>query len=329
MKPFLYTIVILFCDTGLFAQQHYICIPASSPVKIDGILNDEAWQKAQWTNDFVDITGSPSLTPKFKTRAKMIWDDQYLYIAAELEEPAVSAHYKNRDDLLFKENDFEVFIDPDGDANDYYELEINALNTVMDLYLSKPYRSGGKALINWDAKGMKTAVHVSGTLNKPGDKDQGWTVEMAIPYSALSFMDNSVKPSNGSIWRMNFLRVEWDQEIKDGQYTILKKPEHNWSWSPQGIVNMHLPERWGYVKFTTEASDTSFQLPASIKEEQVLWQVFIKEMMYRWQHQRFAQLAELELPDQPYKITLEATTIQFEATINNLSVNQDGRLIRK
>ena len=82
--------------------------------------------------------------------AKMLWDDDYFYIGAYIEEPNVWATLTKRDSIIFQDNDFEIFIDPDGDSHNYYELEMNALNTVWDLFLVKPYRDGGPALHAWD-----------------------------------------------------------------------------------------------------------------------------------------------------------------------------------
>src|SRR5688500_13741745 len=69
----------------------YECLRASSPLRIDGKLDDAAWRSAPWTADFIDIEGDAQPRPKFRTRVKMLWDDQYLYIAAELEESDVKA----------------------------------------------------------------------------------------------------------------------------------------------------------------------------------------------------------------------------------------------
>ena len=107
----------------------------------------------------------------------MLWDDHYLYIGAELEEPDLQASLTEHDSVIFHDNDFEVFVDPDGDGLLYSELEINALNTTWDLLLPKPYRAGGPALDGWELAGLKTAVKLDGTLNQPGDLDKGWTVE--------------------------------------------------------------------------------------------------------------------------------------------------------
>jgi hypothetical protein len=170
----------------------------------------------------------------------MLWDDNYLYIAAELEEPNVTATLTEHDSVIFHDNDFEVFVKPLPKTESYYEFEMNALNTGWDLYLSKPYLKGGKADNSWDIVWLKTAVVVRGTLNKPTDKDHGWTLEIAYPWRAFLNRQDVSAPGAGTEWRINFSRVEW----KAGQ-----PKEDNWVWSPQGVVNMHVPEQWGYLRF--------------------------------------------------------------------------------
>src|SRR5262249_50376054 len=178
---------------------------------VNGRLDDPAWQAAPWTDDFVDIEGDAQPTPRFRTRAKMLWDDEYFYVGAELEEPHVWATLTKHDSVIFHDNDFEVFIDPDGDSHDYYEFEINALNTAWDLFLPNPYKDGGSALNGWEIAGLKTAVHVDGTLNDPGDTDRGWAVVIAFPWAALKEQAHRIAapPNDGDQWRVNFSRVEW------------------------------------------------------------------------------------------------------------------------
>ena len=183
---------------------------------VDGKLNDAAWNSAGWTEYFKDIEGDKMPAPTWNTRAKMTWNNQGLYIAAEIIEPHVWATLKNYDDIVFYDNDFEVFIDPDNDTHRYYEYEINALNTMFDLFMSKPYRNGSGAMIPYNAPGMKWAVDIQGTLNNPADIDRGWTVEIFIPFWAVSITNTPKVPDDGDFWRINFSRVEWDVEIKDG-----------------------------------------------------------------------------------------------------------------
>ena len=280
---------------------------ANPPPAIDGDLADRAWHQAPWTVPFVDIRGDDWPAPQWATRARILWDDTHLYIAAELEEPHLWATLADRDAILYREHDFEVFIDPDGDALAYYELEINALGTEFDLFLDRPYQRRGKANIGWDMAGLRTAVRRDGTLNDPSDEDVGWSIEIAIPWSALvppagftlpaaedaTTQDTADKadpirpptrpgtsarpggsaqpgaprqpgappqagtpPKPGDTWRINFSRVQWPLEVVGGEYRRARAPtpddrhpEHNWVWSPQGEINMHIPERWGVVRF--------------------------------------------------------------------------------
>ncbi len=235
----------------------YPCFRASSPPVIDGKLDDDAWRNAPWTADFVDIEGDLKPRPRFRTRAKMLWDDTYFYVAADMEEPHLWGTLTERDAVIFYDNDFEVFIDPDGDTHNYYELELNALNTVWDLLLTRPYRDGGHAVDSWDIAGLKTAVDLRGTLNDPSDIDEGWSVEIAMPWKVLEECANhGGPPSEWETWRVNFSRVQWRLDpVKDGYAKSIDPAtgkshrEDNWVWSPQGLINMHYPEMWGCVLF--------------------------------------------------------------------------------
>lgn len=231
--------------------KRYECQYTKTPVKVDGRLEEASWRRASYTDLFVDIEGDRKPKPRFATRAKMLWDDQYFYVAAELEEPHVWATLTKHDSVIFHDNDFEVFIDPNGDTLEYYEFEINALNTGWDLFLDKPYRHGGKARNEWEIPGLKTAVHIRGSLNNPADVDEGWSVEIAFPWKVLAeFADKPAPPRVGDEWRVNFSRVEWRHRVVDGKYQKIEGlKEDNWVWSPQGEINMHIPERWGVVEF--------------------------------------------------------------------------------
>jgi len=230
------------------APREYTCLRTELPPKIDGQLNDAAWQRAKWSTEFVDIEGSARPKPRFRTRLKMLWDDQYLYVAAEMEEPDVWATLTEHDSVIFHDNDFEVFLDPGGKGIEYFEFEINALNTGWDLYLAKPYRLGGKADNGWEIPGLRTAVRVRGTLNRPQDRDRGWDVEMAFPWAAFRGRAHAnFPPRTGDVWRVNFSRVEWRSRP---DVRPKSEKEDNWVWSPQGVVDMHRPEKWGFVRFS-------------------------------------------------------------------------------
>jgi len=231
-------------DGRFLKPETYICYRAKGEIIIDGKLNDPSWKRAPWTSLFVDIEGNDVRPPpRYATRVMMVWDDEYLYIAADLEEPDVWGTLTQRDSIIYHDNDFEVFIKPREDSTSYVELEVNALNTVFDLYLDKPYYMSGKPDIKWDFKGLKHAVYVDGTLNYPYDVDKGWSIEIAIPWESLEILGITEPPIPGEQWRINFSRVEYERELV-GKYC------DNWVWSPTGEINMHLPVFWGIVQFS-------------------------------------------------------------------------------
>jgi hypothetical protein len=293
-------------------------------VRIDGRLDKEVWRGVPWTDAFVDIEGETKRRPRFQTRVKMLWDDQYFYVAAELEEPHVWGTLTQHDAVIFQDNDFEVFIDPNGDNHEYYEFEINALNTGWDLLLPRPYKDGGQAVNSWEIPGLKTAVHVDGTLNNPTDVDKGWSVEIAFPWKVLGELAyRPAPPRDGDQWRVNLSRVEWEHEVVDGKYRkVAGKRENNWVWSPQGVINMHRPETWGYVQFSTAPiGSTTFRPDAAAPARHLLHRIYYAQKEYHKEHKRWAKtLADLGLADLRHESLVQGPQLQvtdssFEVTV--------------
>ena len=297
----------------------YLAARRTLAITVDGRLDDPAWQRAAWTADFTDIEGSVRPRPPLRTRVKMLWDDRYWYVAAELEEPDLWATITQRDAVIFHDNDFELFIDPSGSTHHYFEIELNALATVWDLFLPKPYRDGGQAVNGWDVKGLDVAVGLQGTLNDPEDRDRGWTVELAIPWTA--FADSAgvtVPPRAGTQWRVNFSRVEWDRDVMAGEYRVRRdsatgklRPEHNWVWSPQGLVNMHLPELWGVVQFGGARLQSD---PDNDAARWALRRVYYAQRDFQQANGAYAaDLAALAVPQLPADLGLRLTADGWEA----------------
>jgi hypothetical protein len=251
-------------DIDIIKPQNYIVCKTNTPITIDGIGNEQAWKDVPFTNSFTDIEGVK--TPKYDTKVKMLWDKKYFYVYAQMSEPHVWGNLHQRDTIVYYNNDIELFMDPSMDTYNYGEIEINALNTVWDLKLDKPYRTSGNADNSWDLDSLKSAIKIYGTLNNPNDTDSCWSIEIAIPIErAMELKNNKGKiPSEGEQWKVNFLRVEWDYDLIDGNYDRKKEdgkylPEYNWAWSSQGEVNMHQPEKWGIIQFTNKQKNNSIK----------------------------------------------------------------------
>lgn len=334
--------------------RHYVCYKTPQPIVMDGLLNEPAWEKAAWTEYFLDIEGPQKPKPLFATRAKMLWDDKYLYVAAYLEEPHVWATLKERESVIFYDPDFEVFIDPDGDTHHYLEYEMNAFNTQWDLLLLKPYRDdiiNNVAIDHWSFNGIVSAVHVDGTINDPSDTDRGWSLEIAFPLDALAELSATGKnPVDGEKYRIDFSRVEWTIDIVNGKYVKRTHmvngkekplPEDNWVWSPQGVIAMHQPETWAYLQFSEVPVGSKIVGYVEDPDKDVKWALrllYYREKAWKEKHGKYTlNLKDLGLDT--YKVNnidfspeISMTPSFYEAVFAEPASNkrwhitQDGRI---
>lgn len=187
---------------------YYAVQRATTPIVVDGSLEEFAWQTAEQSNGFERILNDYDrvLHP---VRAKMLWNDEYFYFGFACQDPDIWAIYENEDDHLWEEEVVEVFIDPDGDGENYLELEVNPLNAVVDLLIYHVRPDLLNSSIDWDIAGLKTAVQVQGTINDSLSQDLGWSVEIAIPWTAMAdSVDGGGKPEIGDSWRLNLYRID-------------------------------------------------------------------------------------------------------------------------
>ena len=351
--PILFIVICLSCQNektlsinvseDIVIPKHYIVTKTNDSLIIDGKADELNWENAAFTDNFIDIEGVK--TPKFITKAKMLWDNNYLYVYSEMQEPHIWGNLKQRDTVIFYNNDFEVFIDPSGSAKSYGEIELNALNTIWDLRLNKPYRIGGKANFDWNLSGLKSAVQIYGTLNNPNDVDSMWTLEIAIPLKPFIELKNESKtsPNEGEQWRINFSRVEWNHDIIDGKYYRKKDNgkflnEYNWVWSNQKVINMHEPEKWGFLQFTeaSNSKDVQFLNDEDLYIKQTAFALFRKTRFGDLYHLLENNTGYTQIIDVTYskgntvKVTFNKTDIGFEFKLRGLKtrylINEEGTI---
>jgi hypothetical protein len=255
----------------------YTCFRASSPLVIDGKLDELAWLNAPVSNSFVDIvTGEPAW---FDTRVRLLWDDHHLYFGFTAEETDIWGTFTERDSKIYEENDLEIFIaGPDA----YYEFEISARNVIYEVFWiwkdvhvpGGPYwgrtefdpeaqrtmvldgvgghrhpRGERWGFLDWDCPGLKHAVHIDGTLNKRDDTDRGWSAEIAIPWASLKLLSagRSLPPLHGDLWRIDcsrFQKIGRDRKVLD--------PCAGWTWNCHGHYDSHIPEMFPEITFSKE-----------------------------------------------------------------------------
>ncbi len=310
------------------------------PGKLDGHLDKPFWKDAEWMTGFRDIEGDSRPRPWKNTRVKCLWDEEALYIGAELEDDTIFATVKERDEIIFVDNDFEIFLSPKHTSHRYYEIEFNAANVVWDLLMEKPQRDCVHRIISWDVRGLESAVYVDGVLNGPPEGNRSWSLEVKIPWFSLrecgtdECLPSHIVPDLGEVWRMNFSRVEWDTDYRDGKYVKHTDasgkplPEHNWLWSPTGVIDAHMPEMWGYLVFTEKGEP--YPLPEEDAARWVLRKLYYREHAYCCREGRFTEDVALLMGGEGADMRLSAyvTPSMFEgiATYRGRTwhIRQDG-----
>lgn len=250
----------------------YTCHRAAAPLTVDGRLDEPSWQAAPWLGPFVDMEKGTRV--QYDTRVAFLWDDEALYVGFRCEEPDVFGHETRRDGGVGKDQDFEVFILGEGT---YYELEMNPLNTIYEVFWTwvRPLieRQDIEAIdklfttqraiygrigddydmrhgsFDWDFPGLKSAVYVDGSLNWHQDRDKGWSGELAFPWDGwgdLAGGVRSIPPKDGDVWRIGCSRVERFRDADGNRVSA-----QDWSITQHGKVQMHVPHRWPYVVFST------------------------------------------------------------------------------
>lgn len=296
-----------------------------TPGKLDGDLNKPFWQTGEWMDDFHDIEGDTLPRPAKYTKVKVLWDEEALYIGAFLADDTIWATVTERDEIIFVDNDFEVFLAPQDSSHLYYELEMNAANTVWDLLMEKPMRDCVRRIIGWDIRGLESAVKIDGELNNPSADNKSWSLELKIPWFSLrECAEDCCSPDHyapfiGEIWRMNFSRVEYDVYVENNQYIKVKNPEtgdplpeHNWLLAPTGVIDAHMPEMWAYLIFTEKGED--YPLPKEDAAKFHLRKLYYREHLYSCKNGCFTDDVELLLGEEAslYNIKAYTTPSMFE-----------------
>lgn len=218
-------LVPLFASVALLQPQSYTAFRVESPPFIDGDLGD--WQGVPYIEVNYDI--DKGQREDIKTYARLLWDNDNLYISFQCEDEDPWATIRKRDGFLWDEEAVEVFIDPKGNGTRYVELGVNPLNSVDDILIIREPKY--RWLLNWNLFDLKTGVK---------KREGGWDVEIAIPW--WNFLSFEVPlPPKEKVWRIQLCRVE--------------RPDHKtpiWlSWSPTSQT-FHKPENFGKVLFSSQ-----------------------------------------------------------------------------
>ena len=204
---------------------------------IDGELDETAWRQARPTGAFVNtMDGSRGA---FGVTAKALWDDENFYVAFVVDDDYLKSEFTGRDDHLWEQDAVEVMLDPGGDAQNYFELQVSPRNQAFDTRYDRPRNPGPIGHADWNAE-IRSAVKLRGTLDDD-EADEGYTVEMAIPWEAFATGNPPAsRPNPGEVWRGNFYVMDAREE--EGQQRAA-------GWSPPRVGDFHVPSRFGQLRF--------------------------------------------------------------------------------
>lgn len=215
---------------------------------------------------------------------KLRWDNTYLYIGAILQDTDIWANKSLRDTTVYEDNAFQVLLDTEQSFHKYKEIVINALGTVSDTMLTRPYLDDGEPLVLWDSNLIR-AIYIDGQINNHDVPDKFWQVEMALPFKTLvaGTKVSSNPPKDKDVWRANFVRSNWETYIAAGKYQKkLDTVAEWWAWNSPGVTNIHLPNRWGLLQFRTSAVNAStFQTDEYWFAREALSEIYRAEKSYK------------------------------------------------
>jgi hypothetical protein len=205
---------------------------ALGPITIDGVASEPAWAVAATSPELATAEGSAD--PVGKAIVKLTWDDQFLYVFASITDSDVVSQYKQHDDQMWRQDCVELFLDADGNRRGYVELQVNPNNATFDKWYATTRAQPGDE--SWES-GMVTQVKLRGTT-EPGDTDQGWDAEVAIPWQAVRGRDEAMAvrlpPQVGDRWRLNVVRVD----VKTGDKNMQAS-----SWNRISSADFHALDR--------------------------------------------------------------------------------------
>lgn len=241
---------IFFTSPGL-AQSgaSYTAHRRIDTITVDGSLTEASWAGAVSTGGFTLWNGS-NAPVSLQTSAKMIWDDQDLFIGFTASDPDIYATYTGRDRSLWQQDNFEVFVTVPGTTG-YVEVEGSPAGAIWDGYFTNVFQGlGGSYTIT----NLQLAARVNGTLNNSADQDIGFTSEIRLPFSDIYQGIPGGHPTNGTQLRLNLNRINWNTPVTQGGPGAAGSDTY-YAWSPVSGTSpaFHQPTKFGTVTFSTNS----------------------------------------------------------------------------
>ena len=214
---------------GLPPVPHYNIHRTKEKIAVDGKLSEKAWKKS--TPVILMFPWEFQTGAKQHTSVKLLHDQNYLYVGYECADSDITATHENRDDPVYQDDCVEIFISTNPKADHYFGFEMNARGVLYDYFFAYPEKHN----LTPNLEGILLKTEINGTLQQSSDQDQGWTLEVAIPFQSLNAF-----PKKGDQWNIQLNR--WDGTEPNRRLSM-------WSNSGMKKANPHNPERFGKIVF--------------------------------------------------------------------------------
>ncbi|MEO8886011.1 MAG: carbohydrate-binding family 9-like protein [Mucilaginibacter sp.] len=235
---------------AIYAQTHKLVIgeqplykvaKTTEPMTIDGKMDEAAWKDAQEVSFDYFYRGDNKPMDKQKTKFRMMWDNANMYLFYTAQDTSLTFRETKPDGRPYLDDCAEFFVLPVPDSlNMHFGFEINIAKAAYDYIMFWQYVNKQNIFVKQYNAEFKVAVTTDGTINNDKDKDKGWTMEIAIPFSSLG---NFQRPRAGAKWA--FQAVRQDRNLLDDRFrsTATLFPIYD------ARLDVHQPNRFGLMEF--------------------------------------------------------------------------------
>lgn len=221
-----------------------VSVYTTERILLDGLAQEPAWKSAPLASPMVDpVTGG-----RFDgqpTAIQSLWNDEGLFFYLRMTDTHVWGNYRRRDDPLWEEENIELFLDPLRDGKDYLEIQVSPANVIFDALFAHADTRDLDREKRHTVPGLRTAVHVQGTLNRDGDNDVYWSVELFVPFASLP---QFAFDEAGGYTQTGINLFRYDRPTAT--------PAEVSAWAPVGPGSFHRPERFGELRLTGKPTPT-------------------------------------------------------------------------